>query len=193
MVLSKREKYCAVFAVILVAVLVLDRFALTPFLETRKQTRTQKLQLQDKLTRAESLLRRRKALDNKWQEMVRQGVSNNTSETESQVLHEVRNWSREYGLNLSSIKPDYVKGEESQNESAFLVSGTGNMSSLGQFLYQVEITPLPLRLKDIQISSRQEAADDMSLQVRLSAMHFPTEIKASAPQAGMTSAGGSKQ
>ena len=193
MVLSKREKYCAVCTVILLAVLVLDRFALTPFLETWQQTRAQKLQLQDKLSRAESLLRRRGVLEKKWQEMVQQGVSNNASETESQVLHEVRNWSLKYGLNLSSIKPDYVKGEENQNEIAFLVSGTGNMSSLGQFLYQVEVTPLPLRLKDIQISSRQEAADDMSLQVRLSAMHFPTEIKASDPQGGMTAAGGSRQ
>ncbi|MBN1844259.1 MAG: hypothetical protein JW810_01160 [Sedimentisphaerales bacterium] len=182
MVLSKRETYILLVTVSIVAVLILDRYALTPFLDLRRQSRDEKLKLQDTLFKAESLLRRRHQLESRWRTMTEQGVRQNVSETESQVLHEVRNWSRASGLNLSSIHPDRLRGTETRQELTFLVSGTGNMRSVGQFLYQVETASLPLRLLDVQISSRQEAADDMSCQLTLSAIHFDPKTKESAPQ-----------
>jgi len=186
MVLSKREKYIVICTMAILAVFVLDRYALTPLLGMREETRTRKQQVSAQWNKAFGLLDRQELLEKRWRTYSEQGVCENASDTTSRVLHEVRNWSGQYGVNLSSITPDRVSSKEEENfqEITFLVSGTGNMNAIGQFLYQLEHTTLPLRLKDIQLSSRQEAADDMSLQVRISAIHFAKESEKAPESAG---------
>jgi hypothetical protein len=46
------------------------------------------------------------------------------------------------------------------------------MRDVSQFLWQVETSSLPVKIKDIQLGSRNENADDMSLQLRLSAIYL---------------------
>ena len=174
MVLSKREKYIVICTVTVLAMFLVDRYALTPLFGMREETRTQKQKVTAQWNKGFGLLERQGHMEKKWSKYFEQGIYENASETTSRVLHEVRNWSDQYGINLSSITPDRVSSKEKENiqEITFLVSGTGNMNAIGQFLYQLEHTTLPLRLKDIQLSSRQEAVDDMSLQVRVSAIYF---------------------
>jgi hypothetical protein len=177
MVLSKREKYIVICTTAVLGIFLVDRYALTPLLSMREETRTRKQQVTAQWNKGFGLLDRQELLEKRWRTYSEQGICEKASDTTSRVLHEVRNWSGQYGVNLSSITPDRVSSKEEENfqEITFLVSGTGNMNSIGHFLYQLEHTTLPLRLKDIQLSSRQEAADDMSLQVRVSAIHFAKE------------------
>jgi hypothetical protein len=186
MVLSKREKYIVICTAAVLGIFLVDRYALTPLLGMREETRARKQQVTAQWDKGFGLLDRQKLLEKRWQKYSEQGICEKASDTTSRVLHEVRNWSGQYGVNLSSITPDRVSSKEEENfqEITFLVSGTGNMNSIGHFLYQLEHTTLPLRLKDIQLSSRQEAADDMSLQVRVSAIHFSKESEKLPESAG---------
>ena len=186
MVLSKREKYIVICTVAILAVFVLDRYALIPLLDMREDTRIRKQQVSAQWNKAFGLLDRRELLEKRWRTYTEQGICENASDTTGRVLHDVQNWSAQYGVNLSSITPDRVSSKEEENfqEITFLVSGTGTMNAIGHFLYQLEHTTLPLRLKDIQLSSRQEAADDMSLQVRVSAIHFAKESEKAPEPAG---------
>jgi hypothetical protein len=185
MVLSKREKYIVICTIAVLALFVLDRYAIKPLLEMREQTRIRAQQASAKWNKASGLLDRQDRLEKRWEQYCRQGIYDNASETTSRVLHEVRNWSGQYGVNLSSITPDRVGAAEKEEvqEITFLVSGTGNMNAIGHFLYQLEQTKLPLRLKDIQLSTRQEAADDMSLQVRVSAIYFAADSEKKSSEA----------
>jgi len=186
MVLSKREKYIVICTVAILAVFVLDRYALTPLLGMREDTRIRKQQVSAQWNKAFGLLDRQELLEKRWRTYSEQGIYENASDTTGRVLHEVQTWSAQYGVYLSSITPDRVSSKEEEHfqEITFLVSGTGAMNAIGHFLYQLEHTTLPLRLKDIQLSSRQEAADDMSLQVRVSAIHFAKESKKASEPAG---------
>jgi hypothetical protein len=64
------------------------------------------------------------------------------------------------------------------------------MRSLAQFLYQVETTSLPLQVKDLQISSRREGEDDMSLQVGISAIYLSLQAPPAADQVAQNPSGG---
>ena len=186
MVLSKREKYIVICTVAVLAVFVIDRYALTPLLGMREETRTQKQKVSAQWNKAFGLLERQELMEKRWRKYSEQGMYESASDTTNRVLHELRDWSGQYGFIFSSITPDKVrsKGEENIQEITFLVSGTGNMNAIGHFLYQLEHTILPLRLKDIQLSSRQETVDDMSLQVRVSAIHFAKESEKLPASAG---------
>lgn len=186
MVLSKREKFIVICTAAVVGVFLVDRYALNPLLGMREETRTRKQQVTAQWDKGFGLLDRQELMEKRWRTYCEQGICEKASDTTSRVLHEVRNWSGQYGINLSSITPDRVSSKEDENyqEITFLVSGTGNMNSIGHFLYQLEQTTLPLRLKDIQLSSRQEAVDDMSVQLRVSAIHFGNESEQGPESAG---------
>ena len=141
MVLSKRERYVAIVSIIVVTLLLADRYIVTPFLDRRAQVETERQSLLGEMERATSLFKRRKLMEQKWQDMVSGGLESDASNAESQVLHAVRNWSQECGLMLSSMKPERVVGEGNLQEITFLVAGTGTMSSVGQFLCLVHHRP----------------------------------------------------
>jgi hypothetical protein len=63
-----------------------------------------------------------------------------------------------------------------------LTAGTGNMRAVARFLYLAETTTLPLRIRELQIGSRKEGTDDLSVQLKLSTLYMGLE-SAEAPQA----------
>ncbi len=193
MVLSKRERYVAIVSIIVVTLLLSDRYIVTPFLDRRAQVETEMQSLLGEMERATSLFKRRNLMEQKWQDMVSGGLVSDASNAESQVLHAVRNWSQECGLMLSSMKPERVVGEGNLQEITFLIAGTGTMSSVGQFLWRVETASLPLKIKEIQLGSRKEDADDLSLQLRLSALYLAAEAQASTAESAQHLARGSME
>ncbi len=193
MVLSKRERYVAIVSIIVVTLLLSDRYIVTPFLDRRAQVDTERQSLLGEMERATSLFERRNLMEQKWQDMVSGGLESDASNAESQVLHAVRNWSQECGLMLSSMKPERVVGEGNLQEITFLIAGTGTMSSVGQFLWRVETASLPLKIKEIQLGSRKEDADDLSLQLRLSALYLAAEAQASTAESTRDLVRGSMQ
>lgn len=193
MVLSKRERYFAIVAILVVALLVGDRYIMTPFLDRRAKVEAERQSLLAEMEQARSLFKRRKLMEQKWQEMVSGGLESDASKAESQVLHAVRNWSQECGLVLSSVKPERVVGEGNLQEIAFMVAGTGTMSSVGQFLLRVETASLPIKIKDFQLGSRKEDADDLSLQLRLSALYLASEAQAPSAESAQRPARGSTE
>ena len=124
------------------------------------------------------LFERRKLMQRKWQDMVDGGLQSDASKTESKILHALRDWSEKHGVALASVKPDHINGDGKLHEITFLVTGTGSMSALGEFLWQVEATSLPIRIKDLQIGSRRENGKDMSVQMRVSAIYFTARTAA---------------
>jgi len=192
-VLSKRERYVAIVSIIVVTLLLSDRYIVTPFLDRRAQVDTERQSLLGEMERATSLFERRNLMEQKWQDMVSGGLESDASNAESQVLHAVRNWSQECGLMLSSMKPERVVGEGNLQEITFLIAGTGTMSSVGQFLWRVETASLPLKIKEIQLGSRKEDADDLSLQLRLSALYLAAEAQASTAESTRDLVRGSMQ
>ena len=171
MTLSKRERLLAVAVIAGVALLVADRSAITPLLESGAALEAEGQQAILDLEKGTLLFERRRLMAHKWQEMTAGGLASDPSEAEGRVLHAVRDWADEAGLALSSVKPERSEQEGEVGEITVLASGTGPMRSVARFLWQVETTALPLRILELQLGSRREGADDLSLQLRLSALY----------------------
>ena len=193
MVLSKRERYIVAATIIAVSILVLDRYVLTPFLDHRAQIGAERQNLLREMERAMNQFARRRQMQQEWKEMLEAGLRRDASEAESQVLHAVRNWSQESGFSLSSVKPERIVQEGELQEITFQAAGTGSMRSVALFLWQLETAPLPLKVKELQLGSRKEGADDLSLQLRISALYLPAETRPSAVAGAVKVAGGSRE
>jgi len=179
--MSKRERHIALAAIAALVLLVADHYVLRPIATYRAQAESEFQKAKGDMELAESLFSRRKLMANKWNEMIAGGLKANPGEAESQVLHAMRNWAEEAGLTLWSMKPERLDNGGELPEIIFQAAGTGSMSAVSRFLWLAETTSMPLRVKDLQVGSRQEGADTLSLQLRLSTLYLRAEAHQDEP------------
>ena len=169
MVLSKRERMILIAAIAAVVMLVADKFVVGPISERREATKTQKLELQTQLENAQILFSRRKLMERKWKTLLSDGLQND-AEAESKIARALDEWSKETMLTLNSVKPERVASDKGLKEMTFVVAGMGTLESVSRFLWQIETTPIPIKVMDMQIGSTNETGQNMSMQLRLSAL-----------------------
>ena len=177
--LSKREKYIVAVAILALVIFVFDRFALTPLLDRKSEAEAERVALISDMERATSLFELNRRFIPKWNQMLNGGLGSKPADTESKILHALSDWSQEAGLKLSSVKPDRVTGTGLMREITFQVAAIGRMSAVVRFLWRLETASLPVRVKEVQLGSAKEGADDLSLQLRISALYIAEETKGS--------------
>lgn len=175
--LSKRERYAALAALLMVAVLLLDQYVLSPVLNKLETARTEKDRLAAELDQAEALFHRQRIQAERWQRMVESGMRRTPEAAESAMFHALREWSGQSGLAMSSLKPGKSQpvGESDMVELTFQLAGSGNMRSVARFLWSIENAAMPVKLQQVTIGSRRDGVDDLSLQIRLSSICLPPQ------------------
>ncbi|HUU11377.1 MAG TPA: hypothetical protein VM431_12695 [Phycisphaerae bacterium] len=171
MTFSQRERLILIAAVVVLGALVLDWFALTPLLDRRAEVTAAKDLLLGKMQKAETVLQRRRTLGARWQRMRTEGLKPDPGEAESQVLHALGKWAAETGLNLVSIRPERSNQETPLPEINLRAAGTGSMAAVSRFLWRLETAEIPVKIKTLQLASRKEGLDDLSLQLDLSTLY----------------------
>jgi Tfp pilus assembly protein PilO len=177
MVLSKRERTIALATLIAVAVLALDHFALSPMLDQLAQLRADEKFYTDKLAHANSLFLHRKGTEARWNQMVADGLKSDAADTENALDHAVYEWAQASNLTLKSCTPERAV-QKDRPEVVLYVVGAGRMSAVAQFLYRAQTSKLPVKPEDVEIASRREATDDLTLSMHLSGLYFPADWKA---------------
>ena len=190
MVFSKRERLIIALTALVLCVLVLDRYAMIPLLNRRSAVEVRKARLIGEMERAGSLLRRRRQIGERWRRMLAGGMKGEAGEAESQILHAVRDWSAEAGLDLSSLRPERSSEESSLPEIEFHAAGVGTMAAISRFLWRMETAGMPVKLKMLRVGSRKEGMDDLSLQLRISTVYLPSSRAGEETDVGAASDGG---
>jgi Tfp pilus assembly protein PilO len=181
MTLSKRERYIIAATLAVVLVFVLDRYVVTPLMDRRDQANAEKMEAVRQMQSAEALFSQRKRTAQRWQEMRSTGLRGDAAEAESALLRALQDWSRASGLTLSLLKPERPVQKGCLPQIVVHAVGGGTMENIVKFLWLVETAELPLKVEQMQLGSRKEGADDLSLQLQLSALYIPRERKAAAP------------
>jgi hypothetical protein len=175
MIFSKRERYIFMTTIFVVAILLLDRFVVTPLFEQSGTLKQQLASLSYTLESEQRLLQRQHQMSQKWDEMQGSGLEMDAAAAESQLLHMYRQWSSEAGLTLISLKPARPNEGKYLREVVLQASSSGPMKAVSRFLWLAETAKTPVRIKQLQLGSRKEGADDLSLTVTLSTIYAVQE------------------
>jgi hypothetical protein len=196
MILSKRERI--IFGVVAAgaALFLADFFIVQKMQESRRVAEEiDKPRLANQLQEGTAALSHQRDLASKWKEIVDGGLKHDPTEAESQILHALADWSREAGVKLVAVKPERAIERENLKkplqEITFVASGTGSMSNIRLLLYRIETSKIPLRVKSLQLGSRKEGTDDLSVELRLSTLYEPVRAATIDPTAA-TSVAASK-
>ena len=173
MAFSKREKNLLAATLAVLCVLSLDLYVLTPLLDRRAEARARRENLTVKTAHAGSLLQRSRLLGRTWRRMLAQGMKSDPAATESQILRSLRNWSADVGLRLSSLRPERSTEATELPEITVHLAGTGTMAAVSRLLLRIEEAKIPARIKMLQIGSRKDGTDDLSLHLKVSTLYCP--------------------
>jgi hypothetical protein len=173
-VLNKRERIIAFTTAGVLALLAVDRVAISPLFERRDRVDAEYDTATVQLQRADQLFANGPRMNARWHDMVQAGLKAEVTDAESQALHALHDWAADSGLSLMSLQPDKVerakKGQTDFQTLTLRASGTGSMRSISRFLYRVQTATIPLRVTDVQISSRKEGTDDLMLTLAVSTL-----------------------
>jgi hypothetical protein len=178
MVLSKREQVILAATIAVVGFFVAYKVIYTPVQTRLTEMDAQRSQLLSEVNEAKSLFERKRRFEPAWQKILDEGFANDT-EAESRVFRELGQWSRQARLDVTSTKPDRISAEKGLKEMTFVIAGEGTPEAMAQFLWLMETSPLPVKVKQMTLSSSSESGNDMSLELRLSALYLDTDQKSS--------------
>jgi hypothetical protein len=182
MAMGKRERIIAVVAGLVVGALVLDRLFITPWLERWDIARTRAAAAERELEDARQTIDNDLRAQRNWRDMSGGTVQSDAAAAESQVLNRVRNWAQDAGLSLTSIKPEAAVPQKGYQRVTIRATATGSMRNVARFLFAVENADVPLRVSDMQIVTRREGTDDLTLQVGLATIYLPSGTATEAPR-----------
>jgi Tfp pilus assembly protein PilO len=179
--LSKRERMIVLMTIVVVGALVGDKFVVAPLLNRLRELQSQRQQSLDKVAKAKNLFAQKQQYERRNKTLLIEDLRSD-AEAESSVARALDKWSEDARLTLTSVKPDRVASDKGLKEIIFVVAGKGSLDAVAWFLYQVEISELPIKVKYMQLGSTSESGDSMSLELRLSALYVASAGEKPSPK-----------
>lgn len=167
-----------------IAALVLlgDNFVVEPLIASWKARAKAIAELRLKLENGRRMLQRDVALRSRWNSMLANAVPSNQSEAEGQLFKAFDRWERDSGITRISIKPQWKPGDDDSYATLECRADyNGDIDRVKQFLYEVEKDPMGLKVEDVEITSRDDNGQQLSLALQVSGLQLNPPPQAQQP------------
>jgi len=117
------------------------------------------------------LIQREDGLRGRWDNMRTNTLPANTSLAEQQILKAFDHWSRESGASINSITPQWnIDPSQDYQTLNCRVEATGDLGTLSRFLYDIEKDPMALKLESVELSTRENTGQQLTLNLQISGL-----------------------
>lgn len=177
--LPPRQRLLAIIAGVAVALLVLDSWVLGPLLNTWRTHATEITKLETSVREGRALIAIGPNLERSWSDMQKNSLPKDPAQAEQDVLSAIDRWGQANRIELGSIRPQWKRGlNERYSLLECRVDATGNLGALTRFLYELERSPLALRVDSLEMSSRDDNGGKITLGLVVSGLRLvPLERK----------------
>lgn len=183
MKLSKRERIIAIVVVAVVTLFIIDQVFLSPLLERLSIANRSIQDGQLALKNADALRQNSVRAQRNWTEIAGDTLKRDASTAEQQLLNRIQDWAQNSNLALTSLKPERNEKEKDFDKVTIRTSANGSMSQIGRFLFALKDSRVPVRVSDLQITSRRDGTDDLTVQLGISTIYLQPEPAKNGAQA----------
>jgi hypothetical protein len=174
--IKNRQQLLAIAAIAGVAFLVSDKLIIGPIWEGWKARSDRIAELKKSVSQGSVLLQREGAIRGRWDGMKTNTLPENISAAENEMLQGFERWSQDSRISISSIKPQWKRPGEDYMTLECRADALGNMQTLTRFLFDVEKDPLALRVDSVEITSRDNDGQQLSLALQVSGLLLHPEM-----------------
>jgi hypothetical protein len=179
MKIDNRQRLLGVVAFAIVGLFVLDRVILTPMLDRWKTRSEQLTQLRKSIEQGRMLLEREKVTRDRWNEIRKASLPVNASQAEKEMLGAFERWSADSQVSISSIRPQWKRGvTEDYSLLECRVDAAGSLPVVAKFLYNIESSPMAVRLESVELTGRDNNGEQIALGLLISGVRLaPVDAK----------------
>lgn len=170
MKIEDRQRLLIILTVVVIAVFAADRLVFGPLTKLWKVRSERVAELRKEVTEGSLLLQREKNLRSRWNDMRASTLSNNTSQAEQQLLKAFDTWSQESRVSITGITPQWKHDADDYMTIECRVDASGDLATLGRFLYDIEKDHMAVKLESVEISSRDNAGQELAMGLRISGL-----------------------
>lgn len=179
--MNRRERTIAIAAGAAIGALALNQVLIDPLLARAGEANERVRIAQEELDAADVVAQNRLRARRNWKEMSAGTVPDDYQSAEGQLVNLIPTWASRAGLNLTSITPERSENEAGFGKITLRAAGTGDLESVGRFLYAIQVADVPVRVSDVSIAARREGQDDLAIQLGISTIYaLPADDSASA-------------
>jgi Tfp pilus assembly protein PilO len=165
---KNRQHLLGLLAGAAVVLLAGDRLVLTPLTNSWKARSARVAELKKQYSQGQTILERESSVRSRWKTMQTNSFSGETSVAENQLLKAFDRWSQASRVSISSIKPQWKQHEEDHALLECRVDASGGLSDLARFIYEIEKDPLALKLENVELTTRDENGQQLTLGLHVS-------------------------
>jgi hypothetical protein len=170
-VFSNRERYVAIAVAAAVAIFGADRYLLTPYMARLDKARTDQEVASLKLDSQTKTLRQQRELRKVWSDMRSRGsLVPDAFQAEAQLMQALQALADETGVKVSGRKAEQPVREGDFYRTGVQFGGTGSTASISKFLWRLETAPLPIRVSELTLRSRQPNTDELIVTLNVSTL-----------------------
>lgn len=177
--IKDRQKVLTIAVGALVLVLVLDRLVFTPLGHLWTAHSTEIAKLQATVANGRAVIARGPQSQRVWNEMQQGALPKDAAQAEQSLFTAFDTWGRAAGIELGSIKPQWKRGTTDRfSLLECRIDATGSLANLTRFLFELEKSPLALRVESVEMTARDESGSRLTLGLVISGLRLaPLEGK----------------
>jgi len=177
MKIENRQKTLIIITAVAAGLLIGDSLAFEPLIKWW-QARSQEItSLRAQVKDGNAEIRREAAIRGHWDEMRTNTLPNDSASAEREIISAFDGWSRDTGVQIAGLHPQWKSDTDDYQTLNCGVEISGTLSTLSQFLYDVEKGPMALKLDSMELSAGDHSGDQMTMTLQISglARHDPPD------------------
>lgn len=172
MEIKKRQKTLVILAALGVAFLLGDKMVVTPLMASWETRAKQIAELTKQVNQGSLLVSRDAVIRDRWDNMRTNTLPADVSSAENELLTAFERWSKESGISISSIKPQWKQAGDDFMTLECRADAFGTIQAVTRFLYEVEKDPLALRVEALEVSARDNDGQQLAVGLQVSGLQL---------------------
>jgi len=174
-----RQRLLLILAGAAIALLILDSVVFTPLTNTWQAHSLEIVKLRKLVDDGRNTIARGAQTERAWAEMQTNSLPKDAAQAEQDVISAFDRWGRANNIEISGFRPQWKRG--ATDRSSLLecrVDAVGTLATLSRFLYELEHSPLALRVDSVELTARDESGSKLGLGLVVSGLRLaPLEKK----------------
>jgi hypothetical protein len=163
MKIKNRQDFLVVLTAAAAGLFVAVNFILTPLGGWWSARSTQLKDLRTKVSEGQQLIKREAGIRSHWSDMQAGALSANSSLAEQQLIKAFDTWHNDTGAELASIMPQWKSDSTNYMTISCRVELGGTLGTLSRYLYEMEKSPLALRVDTVELSAHDSTGQQLTL------------------------------
>jgi hypothetical protein len=183
-IVSKREKYIAFGTGGAILLLMLNSLVWEPYWQSVSDVDNSIAAAKAQLASNTTTEKLKTMATPRWNSLMREGLTSNQSQTESNLEHALLTWGVSAGVDTQDLHGDPAKKEGDFFEVGYRVTVFGSTSQLAKLLRLIETTTtIPVRISDLQINPQPEGSDHLQAHLEVTTLCLPETASTAEPAA----------